>query len=66
MPGASDVPLLGWMTRSFNRSDVDKELVIIVTPTLIREPINEVAQWSFPDGASRLADMPLSRLPSSR
>ncbi len=66
VPGASDVPLLGWMTRSFNRSDVDKELVIIVTPTLIREPINEVAQWSFPDGASRLADMPLSRLPSSR
>ena len=66
VPGASDVPLLGWMTRSFNRSDVDKELVIIVTPTLIREPINEVAQWSFPDGASRLAAMPLSRLPSSR
>lgn len=66
VPGASDVPILGWMTRSFNRSDVDKELVIIVTPTLIREPINEVAQWSFPDGASRLADMPMNRLTPTR
>lgn len=66
VPGASDVPILGWMTRSFNRSDVDKELVIIVTPTLIREPINEVAQWSFPDGASRLADMSMNRLTPTR
>lgn len=66
VPGASDVPILGWMTRSFNRSDVDKELVIIVTPTLIREPINEVAQWSFPDGATRLANMPVARPPASR
>lgn len=47
-PRLHNVPVLGWFTQSWNRNDKDKELIIIVTPTLVREPMENIAQWKFP------------------
>lgn len=47
-PGLSSVPLLGNFAKSTADSDSDRELVIVVTPTIIREPRHEVALWQYP------------------
>nr|WP_067290499.1 pilus assembly protein N-terminal domain-containing protein [Marinobacterium profundum] len=47
-PGLHNLPVFGWLAESSDRSDVDRELVIIVTPTIVREPMNEAALWQFP------------------
>lgn len=48
-PGASSVPLFGNLARSSAKSDTDKELIIIVTPTIVRESKHHSAQWKFTD-----------------
>ena len=47
-PGIRDIPVLGNLAESYNKSDNDRELIIIVTPTLIREPVNEARLWQYP------------------
>jgi len=47
-PGANSVPLAGALVRSSETSDNDRELIIIVTPTIVREPREDVALWAFP------------------
>ena len=46
-PGLSQVPFLGRLLETTGESSQDRELVIVVTPTLIREPNSEVHMWSF-------------------
>ena len=46
-PVIGDIPLLGWFFRSFGETDDDRELVIVVNPTIVREPIPEIGLWSF-------------------
>ncbi len=48
-PGLSDVPLLGRLAESFSKGDSDTELVIVVTPTIVREPKHETDLWQYPD-----------------
>ncbi len=52
-PGVHKVPGLGWLAKSSDKSDSDRELIIIVTPTIVREPLQNVAMWQFP-GANDL------------
>ncbi|UTW12046.1 pilus assembly protein N-terminal domain-containing protein [Marinobacterium rhizophilum] len=47
-PGLHNMPVIGWFAESSGKSDVDSELVIIVTPTIVREPMNDTALWQFP------------------
>ena len=47
-PGVSRVPLLGAATKGDSKSDSSTELVIIVTPTIVQQPIAEVALWQYP------------------
>lgn len=48
-PGLHKVPGVGWLAKSSDRSDLDRELIIIVTPTIVREPLQNVAMWQFPN-----------------
>ncbi|TWC43236.1 putative type II/III system pilus formation protein [Pseudomonas sp. SJZ079] len=47
-PGVRDIPLLGRLAESSSDSGQDRELVIIVTPTLVREARSDVHLWEFP------------------
>jgi Flp pilus assembly secretin CpaC len=47
-PGLHKIPAVGWLAKSSDRSDSDRELIIIVTPTIIREPLQNIALWQFP------------------
>lgn len=48
VPGVSNVPVLGKLTESTSEADNERELFIIVTPTIVRELVHEVNQWKFP------------------
>lgn len=47
-PGLRDVPIAGWLFRSFNRNDQDTELIVVVNPAILRTPIPDVGLWTFP------------------
>lgn len=47
-PGLRSIPLLGQLFQSFNRNDQDTELIVVVSPAVIRTPIRGVALWAFP------------------
>ncbi|WP_373079977.1 pilus assembly protein N-terminal domain-containing protein [Zhongshania sp.] len=47
-PGLSSVPVLGNLAKSSSKNDSDRELIIVVTPTIVREPKHEMALWQFP------------------
>lgn len=53
-PGLHNVPLLGWFSESISKMDVDRELVIVVTPTLVREPVHDADLWRFPSNLTLL------------
>jgi Flp pilus assembly secretin CpaC len=48
-PGLGSLPGLGWLFKGFDRNDQSTELVIVVSPSIIRQPIPAVARWAFPD-----------------
>jgi Flp pilus assembly secretin CpaC len=47
-PGLKDTPGLGWLFKSFDRTDEGLELVLVVNPVLLRDPNPEVPLWEFP------------------
>ncbi|WP_025565805.1 pilus assembly protein N-terminal domain-containing protein [Psychromonas sp. SP041] len=47
-PGVSDIPILGKLAEATSESDSERELFIIVTPTIVRELKHEVNLWQFP------------------
>jgi pilus assembly protein CpaC len=60
-PGLRDVPLIGKLAEATSKSEQDRELVIVVTPTLIRETNGLIHRWAFPavaDIADRLLSLP--------
>jgi len=48
-PGVHNVPGVGWLAKSSQTSDSDRELIIVVTPTIVREPLQAIAMWQFPN-----------------
>lgn len=48
-PGLNAVPVLGKLAESSTDGDTDRELIIIVTPTLVREPRHDASLWQFPN-----------------
>ncbi|UTW08471.1 pilus assembly protein N-terminal domain-containing protein [Pseudomonas benzenivorans] len=47
-PGINEIPLLGRLAESSSDSGQDRELIIVVTPTLVRETQSDVHLWAFP------------------
>ncbi|MDJ0867834.1 MAG: pilus assembly protein N-terminal domain-containing protein [Myxococcota bacterium] len=53
-PWLHRVPLLGWLAKTVDRQATVLEIVIVVTPTIVREPSARVALWAFPDTVGAL------------
>lgn len=53
-PWLSDVPLLGLLFQGFDYSDDDLEVVVMIRPTIVRDPILDIGLWSYPDQAEML------------
>lgn len=53
-PGVSSVPLLGNLAKSSAKSDNDKELIIVVTPSIVREAKHPAGHWQFSSTTSLL------------
>lgn len=53
-PGLNKVPLVGKLAESSGKSDSDKELIIVVTPTIIREPKHNAQLWHYPSARDLL------------
>jgi pilus assembly protein CpaC len=47
--GIGNIPILGNLTRNSSRSEVTTELVIIVTPTIVQQPIHNDGLWQYAD-----------------
>jgi Flp pilus assembly secretin CpaC len=48
-PGLERVPLVGWLFKRFSVKDEDRELVVVVSPTVVRDRIMDMGGWDFPD-----------------
>ncbi len=46
-PGVHRVPFFGKLAQASQTTDSDRELIIIVTPTIVREPIENLPVWEF-------------------
>jgi pilus assembly protein CpaC len=47
-PGLRSLPLVGRLFQGVNRNDQNTELIVLVNPVILREPVPDVALWSFP------------------
>lgn len=47
-PGLSKIPILGWLFHDKSFEDKDRELVISVNPSIVREPPREARLWAYP------------------
>ncbi len=60
-PYLSDVPILGALFTDRNRQDDELELIVVVTPTILRDPLPDVALWQFPSPSELLTARPVAR-----
>lgn len=54
VPLLHELPVLGWLFRREEISEEELELVIVVHPTVVREPNNRARLWMFPDPLNAL------------
>lgn len=48
-PWLSQIPVLGWMFKTRRTQDQHMDLVVIVHPVIVRDPIPEALLWEYPD-----------------
>ncbi len=46
-PWLSDVPLVGMLFQGFNYADDDLQVVIMIRPTIMRDPLPDAAMWEY-------------------
>lgn len=64
-PWIKDVPLLGLLFQGVEYSDDDLEVVVMIRPTIVRDPLPDVAMWAFPDDGELLeAVLPSPEVPA--
>lgn len=54
-PWLKNIPMLGLLFQGFDYSDDDLEVVIMIRPTIVRDPLPDAAMWVFPDRVELLA-----------
>ena len=59
-PKVQEVPGAGWLAKSLNRDREELEVVILLSPTIVRDPIDGVRLWAYPK-ASDLFPEPAQR-----
>ena len=65
LPVAHAVPGAGWLTKSLSRTSDETEVVILVSPAIVRDRIPGVALWEYPDSMEMLATL-MVELPSKK
>ncbi len=55
-PWISRIPLIGWLFRTRNTNDDQRDLVIVLHPVIMRDPLPESRIWEYP-AASELLDL---------
>ena len=55
-PGLRDLPGLGWLFHSLNQTDDSQDLIVVVNPSIVRDPIPAVSLWEFPGEAEMMAE----------
>jgi len=65
-PGLSRVPIIGWFFQGSNRNDESTELVIVVTPVVLRAPIADAAMWEFPNRSEMLRPLLADKAPAAK
>jgi Flp pilus assembly secretin CpaC len=53
-PGLGSIPGVGWLFKGLDRNDQSTELVIIVSPSVIRPPAPMAALWVYPQASEIL------------
>ena len=48
-PGIESIPLVGWLFKRFTIQEDDRELLIVVNPTVVRNRVPGLGLWQFPD-----------------
>lgn len=48
-PWFESIPVIGWLFKRYSIEDEDKEVVVVVHPTVVRDPIAGVDLWMFPE-----------------
>lgn len=55
------IPLLGWFFQRTSTGDDDLELVVVVAPEVVREPIDGLDLWAFPTSGDVLGALATNR-----
>jgi len=55
VPDANGESLFGKLSETTSKSENDRELIIVVTPNLVREPVNNLRVWQTVDLDSQMA-----------
>lgn len=53
-PGLGSIPGVGWLFKGLDRNDQSTELVIVVSPSVIRPPAPMTALWVYPQASEIL------------
>lgn len=48
-PGIESIPIVGWLFKRFTVREDSRELLVVVNPTVVRERIDGLGLWSYPD-----------------
>jgi type II secretory pathway component GspD/PulD (secretin) len=56
-PGAHAVPGFGWLTKSLQRNRDETEVVILVSPAIVRDRIPGVELWAYPNSSELLVGL---------
>lgn len=56
-PGLHSIPGVGWFAKSVGRKRDDTEVVILVSPTIVRDRIEGVGLWAYPSALELLAGL---------
>ncbi len=55
LPVAHEVPAFGWLVKSLSRGRDETEVVILVSPTIVRDRIAGTELWEYPNSSEMLA-----------
>lgn len=47
-PWFAQVPIVGWLGKRFDETRDESEVVIVVAPSIVRDPLSDLPLWAFP------------------
>jgi Flp pilus assembly secretin CpaC len=53
-PGLAEIPIVGWLFHDKKYEDKDRELFVVVSPTIVRDRPVQARLWAYPDARELL------------